>query len=324
MSFARQKFAYYIMDAVASQTAASPVEPPAQDPLVDEPPAKKPRFGGEAKDLLKCPCCLKAHAGLKIFICSNGHNICEKCSQEKTKGHCFVCKLPVISPAVRNLAMESCIEASGSSFVCLSQGCSEESPSSSGLADHETKCNKRLVPCPAGVSCQDIQIGMMQKHISEMHPTMRQHPLGDGKLIIKCKLGVDDIPSPVLITFRDQDGYLVVSYAKSVGKGTTFLHTWLTLIGDKKRAAEFSARAEVSFGKFVKTSAPCSIFPADIKQQDLALFETNTMHLEPAKKFLGGAKHDFVVILHITQGKESKPTPVNPTIQEIFPLFVTS
>ena len=120
---------------------------------------------------------------------------------------------------------------------------------------------------------------------------------------IKSTLGADDVPLPVMISIPDENDFFLLSFAKTLGNCTTFLHTWLTYVGNKKRAVTYAAHADVNLGQHVGSSSPCSIFPIDVKRNDLRLFETNVLHLEPAKKFfsLSKGKLDFEVVLDITE-----------------------
>jgi hypothetical protein len=55
---------------------------------------------------LKCPVCLEYSFGLKMFICRNGHSVCENC--QPALDTCPTCKGS--PPQTRNLGLEQMAE----------------------------------------------------------------------------------------------------------------------------------------------------------------------------------------------------------------------
>jgi hypothetical protein len=86
--------------------------------------------------ILECPVCLEYSIGLKIFVCGNGHSVCENCQPDLSE--CPTCQGP---PAkTRNLGLEQLAENVVVECPFAENGCTSFL-SSSDYQIHKTACD---------------------------------------------------------------------------------------------------------------------------------------------------------------------------------------
>jgi hypothetical protein len=86
--------------------------------LKNEPKALTPKV---LLDPLECPVCFEYSMGLKIYVCGNGHSVCENCHPALSE--CPICKGP--PTGVRNYGLEQLAENVVVHCPFTENGCNE-------------------------------------------------------------------------------------------------------------------------------------------------------------------------------------------------------
>ena len=108
----------------------------------------------ELESFLECPVCQEIPEKMKIFLCTDGHSICEQC-KAKVKQQCPVCRGRYDKPPRRNREREHLIDSKITEHECknVEQGCQFKA-TLGAKSDHEKNCGFELVAC--GIGCEEI------------------------------------------------------------------------------------------------------------------------------------------------------------------------
>jgi len=111
------------------------------------------------KKMVECPICLEVPRKGPIFMCSNGHFLCEKCRQED----CPTCRevmgdnKSILAVAVIENILHDCKFA----------GCELEYPLDK-IEDHEKSCKHRNVSCPYYSACTEkVPLPKLLNHLEK-------------------------------------------------------------------------------------------------------------------------------------------------------------
>jgi hypothetical protein len=85
---------------------------------------------------LKCPVCFEYSIGVSIYVCGNGHSVCENCHFKLNK--CPTCNGP--PPKTRNLGLEELADAVVVSCPFAESGCTQ-SVIGSKYKQHKSSCS---------------------------------------------------------------------------------------------------------------------------------------------------------------------------------------
>jgi len=121
------------------------------------------------RSYLECPVCLMLPR-IKIFVCTNGHKICESCYNKLKGGEaakaCPQGGCTYDRPPRRARDAEAMIENSNFNHSCRMPGCLVEVKKDK-LCAHEISCIFRKVPCPG---CdKEVQYKALNSHIKKSH-----------------------------------------------------------------------------------------------------------------------------------------------------------
>lgn len=86
---------------------------------------------------LKCPVCLNLFIP-RVFLCSNGHSICEACKNQLVENSCPICKISYES-IIHNITLEKLIRVMIYPCKYHISGCSFAAPSTR-IGEHENIC----------------------------------------------------------------------------------------------------------------------------------------------------------------------------------------
>ena len=121
-------------------------------------------------EILECPVCLQTIKDPPVFLCTNGHELCNKCREPlKAKGKlCPVCQGELLD--VRNRAVEKLLEKLPKK-ECKHQGCTFARCDTQVVKSHEEK-ESRMKPVKCKDCKQPIAWSQIYDHIVTIHKTI--------------------------------------------------------------------------------------------------------------------------------------------------------
>jgi len=123
---------------------------------------------GKMKENLECPVCLEVPRSGPVFVCPNGHFVCEKC---KT-GSCPTCRGEMGNG--KSLLAVTVIE--NIDHKCKFVEC-EEVFAQDKLEAHEKICQHRTVKCPYSKCAEEISLSKLLDHLGKKSCCYRSNPM---------------------------------------------------------------------------------------------------------------------------------------------------
>jgi len=112
------------------------------------------------KKMVECPICLEVPRKGPIFMCPNGHFLCEKCRRQ----NCPTCR--AVMGDNKSILAVAVIE--NILHDCKFAGCEQNYPLDK-IEDHEKKCNHRNVSCPYYSYCTaKVPLPKLLNHLDAM------------------------------------------------------------------------------------------------------------------------------------------------------------
>ena len=189
----------------------------------------------------RCPICLGINSGIKLFICSNGHNTCQKCiDQSNNPDECPTCRGVYPHPPIRNLSAEGSIRAMGFPFLCSNMDCGEKFREEAEAEEHtKWECPQRLVKQSFVIAQETV------KACDFMHE-MRKAFLFVDKPKSRCWVQKGEPPEPYGFHALGQDFALCFEFADP---DEMHLRAWLVVDGGRRKAAPPTSGIKLPWGK---------------------------------------------------------------------------
>jgi len=209
------------------------------------------------KSQLECPICFSI-SKLRIFLCVNGHKICEKCFNSlntiteggrisKKKNLAKICpqsRCKYDDPPRRNRDLESIIESCDLALSCSYEGCNVELVRSE-LLEHEEKCPKKPNPdskiditCPVTdcgqvtSSRHSLESHLQQSHEDDLVEVIRKHIL---EIPVSATKSSKRNFHGRLLVFKDEESGF--NFYPQLLKKDKVWHFWIKADTDSTRSA---------------------------------------------------------------------------------------
>jgi len=198
-------------------------------------------------ETLDCPVCLKTIKDPPVFLCEEGHELCNPCRQQlKDEGKaCPVCRSKLTETRAR--AVEKMLEKLPRT-KCKRDGCDFARNDAQLVKDHEEKeCKLRPVEC--GRCKQPVALSQLHRHLVTGHK-LKPTPFEglEVEVALKTSLAITDsgIKDTHWPLAKTDNGLEFFTYWKSYNKSLVMF--WVSLAGTPKEAEGYEFSIKIRSG----------------------------------------------------------------------------
>jgi len=244
------------------------------------------------KNMVECPICLEVPRKGPIFMCSNGHFLCEKCRRQ----NCPTCRevmgnnKSILAVAVIENILHDCKFAE----------CEQKYPLDK-IEQHEKNCKHRIVSCPYYSDCTEkVPLPKLLNHL-EMTCSSNKIPIVvDSSFERNLTLDLSSISKPFLHWKVRTFSYQGFNFAGCAEKSDDHFHFSVVMFETPEVCSRFHIEIEVyekNASPTKRLSArvccnPCSIDQAESELKKLGL---TVHHLAMEKMVLKEDSFDFTI-----------------------------
>jgi hypothetical protein len=215
--------------------------------------------------ILECIICHVVPRNGPIFQCTNGHLVCEECSEKTAAAKsCSVCQVRLPHTKSRCIAAEQVIEKTDFVFDCVNagDGC-HFSAVRKRLQKHEGSCEARMVPCPDAPCKESLPLNKLLQHLE--FKTDRYTPVYKDA-VLTAKFTCSDMTLQNL-GWRVQICKHAINtfFAKFVRVNGIF-YTWLYIVADEDVAKKYQVKITIA-NPTIFFSCTWKVFPIDLKEE---------------------------------------------------------
>jgi len=110
----------------------------------------------------ECPVCLELPRSTPIYVCTNGHIVCNRCVEEI----CPKCRVPMAEGGHLNTSLVAASFIANVHHKCSYADCSEKFPLQD-LSTHEVSCPQRIVFCPEPGCSLQLPLAKLLEHLKK-------------------------------------------------------------------------------------------------------------------------------------------------------------
>ena len=217
------------------------------------------------EEIMECIICRSIPSEGQMRQCRNGHLACQRCMGNEALTTCGVCREPLGSKRIRNVAVEQLMDAVDLEVSCKHQNCMFRD-AKNAVKTHERTCDKRIVQCPDPFCPEMIPLKSLLHHMKVGNPTrdFRQWEptvgtiTSTGEMTPEIFHGNTDLEYHCRV-HRFQGEIFMSAFHRT--NGIWYAYTYI--FGDIEKAKKFRVKISIGNENGASMRAQGQVFPID-------------------------------------------------------------
>ena len=222
---------------------------------------------------MECIICRSIPSEGQIRQCSNGHLACQRCMGNEALTTCGVCREPLGSKRIRNVAVEQLIVAADLEVSCKHTNCMFKG-TKTVVKSHEVSCDVRVVQCPDPFCPEMIPLNTLLHHMKVGNPTrgyQQWEPTvatitSTGEMTPEIFQGNTDVGFHCRV-HRFQGEIFMSAFHRT--NGIWYAYTYI--LGHAEKADKFKVKIYIGNDYGASMSCRGQVFPIDAKKGDILM-----------------------------------------------------
>jgi len=186
------------------------------------------------RETTECPVCLELPRSTPIYVCTNGHIVCNRCVEEI----CPKCRVPMAEGGHLNTSLVAASFIANVHHKCSYADCSEKFPLQD-LATHEDSCPQRIVHCPESGCSLQLPLAKLLEHLNQSPLPNTLIAMGQKKGMTFRHKPTSKSPGLALVHVQDLGSDAKSFVVVNTKPADQMLCFFLVMLGTKEESADY-------------------------------------------------------------------------------------